>query len=190
VGIAHFFYFGRKNPEYLYFWSIKMPLPLPNAVEQERETIRAQVEKMGADLVDLEFCRQGGTGILTILADKTGGITLEECAAINRALGERFEAWSLEKGLEFIPGPYLLEVSSPGLDRPLRSEADFRRAIGATVRVVTRPDAEGRTQVLTGAVRAVGATEVELEAQGEVRRLPLESIGRAVREIGFKGKKL
>src|SRR5580698_7392143 len=86
---------------------------------------------MGYELVDLEYLREGPQWILRVYLDKQGGVTLEDCSEFSRALGPALDVD------EVINTAYALEVSSPGLERPLKKPADFDRFAGKKVAVKT-----------------------------------------------------
>ncbi len=81
------------------------------------------------ELVDVEYVKEAGVWYLRCYIDKEGGITVDDCEVISRLLGD----W-LDKE-DFIPDSYILEVSSPGLGRPLKKEKDFLRSVGKDVEV-------------------------------------------------------
>ncbi len=83
------------------------------------------------ELVDVEYVREGSDYYLRIYADKEGGITIGDCELVNRAMSDLLDE------NDFINDAYILEVSSPGLTRPLKKENDFKRSIGKTVEVKT-----------------------------------------------------
>jgi ribosome maturation factor RimP len=85
----------------------------------------------GMEMVDVEFRFERGRWTLRIFIDKKGGVTVDDCANVSRDLGDLVEAENI------IGYPYVLEVSSPGLDRPLRKESDFVRSIGKLIRLET-----------------------------------------------------
>ena len=86
------------------------------------------------EIVDVEFLFEHGRWVLRLYIDKKGGITLDDCADVSRELGDLIEAKST------IDYPYVLEVSSPGLNRPLKTEKDFIRSIGKiAVLIMTKP---------------------------------------------------
>ena len=87
------------------------------------------LEQHQFELVDVEYVREVGVWYLRCYIDKEGGITVDDCEVINRLLGE----W-LDKE-DFIEDSYILEVSSPGLGRPLKKEKDFARSIGKDVEI-------------------------------------------------------
>ncbi|MBC7959597.1 MAG: ribosome maturation factor RimP [Vallitaleaceae bacterium] len=79
------------------------------------------------ELVDVEYVKEAGTWYLRIYIDKEGGITIDDCEIVSKALDVQLEA------ADPISDPYILEVSSPGLDRPLKKDKDYARSIGKTV---------------------------------------------------------
>lgn len=128
------------------------------------------VAGMGYELVELQAANGGR--MLRLFIDKAGGIGVEDCAAVSRQLARVLEV----EGVDYDR----LEVSSPGLDRPLRKGADFARFAGqkADLRMRT-PDASGRRRFV-GVLRGVegGAVSVELDGKTTVR-LALEDLERA-----------
>jgi ribosome maturation factor RimP len=128
------------------------------------------VAGMGYELVDLQAANGGR--MLRLFIDKAGGIGVEDCAAVSRQLARVLEV----EGVDY----QRLEVSSPGLDRPLRKEADFARFAGQKAEVRMRtPDPTGRRKFI-GVLRGVedGALDIELEGKTTVR-LALEDLERA-----------
>lgn len=89
------------------------------------------LDEMGIELVDLEFKKAGRSYILRIFIDKPGGINLDDCAEVSRELSVQLDVE------DCIPGRYTLEVSSPGLDRPLKKEQDYVRFQGRLALVKT-----------------------------------------------------
>lgn len=124
-------------------------------------------ERAGLELVECDLFHAGRRLILRVFADKEGGISLDDCQKLSRELGT---ALDLE---DLIPQAYTLEVSSPGLDRPLRTTRDFLRNKGRNVRLGLSEPVEGK-KALSG--RLLGATDelLELELAGgkkaEVKR--------------------
>jgi len=107
-----------------------------NKIKALAETL-LQEEEM--ELADMELLRMGRGWALRLFIDKTGGITLDDCASVSRQFGDQLEVEDL------IPFRYTLEVSSPGLDRPLKKDQDFLRHIGNQIQVITRSPWEGRS---------------------------------------------
>jgi ribosome maturation factor RimP len=133
------------------------------------ELIAPVVAGMGYELVDLQVSNRGR--LLRLFIDKPGGIGLEDCAAVSRQLSRVLEV----EGVEYDR----LEVSSPGLDRPLRKAQDFVRFAGqkADVRMRT-PDASGRRRFV-GVLRGENEGRVSLELDGQTVALAIEDIDRA-----------
>ena len=98
------------------------------------------MEEHHFELVDVEYVKEAGTWYLRAYIDKEGGIAVDDCEVISRKLGD----W-LDKE-DFIDESYILEVSSPGLGRPLKKERDFARSIGAEVEIRTYRMVEGRKE--------------------------------------------
>ena len=124
---------------------------------------------MGYELVDVQASNSGR--LLRLFIDKPGGVGLEDCAAVSRQLSRVFEV----EGIDY----ERLEVSSPGLDRPLRKGADFARFAGhkAEVRMRT-PDATGRRRFV-GVLRGADAGRVQMELDGQTVALELGDVERA-----------
>ena len=100
--------------------------------EQKTEEILLPiVEKNGFELWDVEYVKEGGNWYLRAYIDKPGGINVEDCEVVSRELSDILD----EK--DYIDEAYILEVSSPGLGRPLKKEKDFARSIGKEVEIRT-----------------------------------------------------
>lgn len=100
--------------------------------EQKTEAILMPiVEEHGYELVDVEYVKEGGTWYLRAYIDKPGGINVDDCEVVSRRLSDILD----EK--DYIEEAYILEVSSPGLGRPLKKEKDFKRSLGEEVDVRT-----------------------------------------------------
>lgn len=95
-------------------------------------------EEAGYELVDVEFVTQGRARVIRVLLDKPGGITVGDCADFSRRLGDCLEM------NQTIPGAYRLEVSSPGIERPLTSLEAVRRFAGRRAALTLREMVEGR----------------------------------------------
>lgn len=106
-----------------------------NAVE---ELVLPVMEDLGFELVDLRILAESGRTILRIMADRPGGITLDECVKLSREISPHLDV------ADIVPYAYNLEVSSPGLRRPLRKLEDFARFIDQPVAVTTEKTIDGR----------------------------------------------
>ena len=133
------------------------------------DVVELTLAGMGFELVDARA--SGGGRHLSIFIDKPGGITVDHCADVSRHLARVFEV----EGIDYDR----LEVSSPGLDRPLRKEADFARFAGSKVDVKMRtPDADGRRR-FTGLLRGARDGVATLEMEGREVALELNDIDKA-----------
>ena len=103
---------------------------MPDEVQLTRieEVVQPVLQDHGLELVDLDWRGSRSRGVLRVFVDKAGGVRLEDCERLSRELGDNLDVTGL------IEGAYDLEVSSPGLDRPLRTEREFRWAVGKRVR--------------------------------------------------------
>jgi len=97
--------------------------------KRTEELLNPLMEENNFELVDVEYVKEAGNWYLRAYIDKEGGITLDDCELINRALSDIMDKE------DFISGSYILEVSSPGLGRQLKKDKDFRRSIGSDVEV-------------------------------------------------------
>lgn len=95
------------------------------------EMVMPIIEKNNFELVDVEYVKEGGDYYLRIYADKEGGITIGDLEIVNRAMSDLLDEE------DFIDDAYILEVSSPGLTRPLKKDKDFARSIGRQVEIKT-----------------------------------------------------
>ena len=122
--------------------------------------------KESVELVDVEYVREAGIWYLRAYIDKEGGITVDDCEVVSRELGD----WLDQK--DFIEDSYILEVSSPGLGRPLKKEKDFARSLGKDVEVrLYRPI--NKQKEFTGTLKAYDADTVTLSMEdGTTWRLP------------------
>lgn len=116
------------------------------------------LEKNQFELVDVEYVREAGIWYLRAYIDKEGGITVDDCEVVSRELGD----WLDQK--DFIEDSYILEVSSPGLGRPLKKEKDFARSLGKDVEVrLYRPI--NKQKEFTGTLKAYDADTVTLSME-------------------------
>lgn len=139
---------------------------MPSALEG---ILEPTLTGLGYELVDMQVSNRGR--FLRIFMDKPGGITVEDCAAVSRHLSRVLEV----EGIDYDR----LEVSSPGLDRPLRKAADFARYAGQKVDVRMRlADASGRRRYV-GVLRGIDGATATVEVDGAPVALQLEGMDRA-----------
>jgi len=149
------------------------------------ETVRQVAERVavsrGLELVDVEMKRGHGGQFVRLFVDKEGGIGLDELQAVSEEISAILDAE------DPISSSYTLEVSSPGLDRPLRGEEDYRRFLGRLAKISSYEPVEGRRH-WTGRLLALeaGRLSLRLEAEGgRVAQIPLEKIAHGRLEVEF-----
>lgn len=134
-----------------------------------RETYEAKTEQFllplleehGFELVDVEYIKEVGNWYLRAYIDKEGGIAVNDCEVISRKLS----AWLDEK--DFIEDSYIMEVSSPGLGRPLKKEKDFVRSLGKDVEIRLYKAREKQKEFI-GSLKAYDKTTVTIEMEEQV----------------------
>ena len=130
--------------------------------QRTEELLNPIMERNGFELVDVEYVKEGGNWYLRAYIDKPGGINVDDCEKVSRELSDLLD----EK--DFIEESYILEVSSPGLGRPLKKEKDFKRSLGKEVEIRTyrRVDKKKEfTGILTGYDKDTVTIEMENSEQ-------------------------
>lgn len=118
------------------------------------------MEKLNYELVDIEWGRSPGGGLLRVFIDKHGGVNLDDCALASEALGRRLEE------LDIISSAYTLEVSSPGVERPLKKPKDWQCFIGERIAVKTNKHFDSKRRNFRGILSAATDEDFELEVEG------------------------
>ncbi|MEW5806754.1 MAG: ribosome maturation factor RimP [Acidobacteriota bacterium] len=149
--------------------------------KKARELARKVVEAEGLELFHLELKQEGHRGILKVFIDKEEGVNINDCERVSHQLSTELDVEN------FIPFSYTLEVSSPGLDRPLFSEKDYARYAGKAARIRTHDAIDGQRNFkgrLKGFSDGIVTLEVDVR-KGETRdvQIPLSSIASARLEI-------
>jgi ribosome maturation factor RimP len=147
------------------------------------ELVRPAVEAVGLELVDVEFHRGGGRGVLRIYVDREGGVDLEAISQASERISRRLD---LEG---FQPGPYTLEVSSPGVERPLKQPRDYVRRVGQKVKVKTAPGDGTGSEVLIGTIAQAGADDVTIATEAGPRTVAYPDIAEARTVFEWGGQK-
>ena len=135
---------------------------------QLEELLNRTLTGLGYELVHLESSPSGG--VMRVFIDRSGGVTVEDCAAVSNHLTRLFAAENVDYDR--------LEVSSPGLDRPLRQLKDFQRFAGERAQVRMRVPIQGRKNFV-GILRGTSEAQVRLEVDGTVLCLELEQLDKA-----------
>lgn len=153
-----------------------------------RETLRQHIESLveplltqqGFELVEVQVRQQKGRSLIRLYADSAVGISLEDCQRLSFEIGQVLDAEDV------MPGTYVLEVSSPGLDRPLRTLRDFQRQCNRLVTVFLRAPLMGTLQY-TGRVVTVGPDDLVLHLSPDTPcSIPLLQIDYGIVELEFK----
>jgi ribosome maturation factor RimP len=126
----------------------------------------------GMELVHVEYRRESGGRVLRLYIDKPGGVKLDDCVNVSRELSDILDART-DAG-----APYRLEVSSPGIERPLGKLEDFRRFAGSKAKIRTRKAIEGRKNY-TGIIKTVVEGTVHMEVDGNAVEIEHDNISRA-----------
>ncbi|GAB4322265.1 MAG: ribosome maturation factor RimP [Candidatus Zixiibacteriota bacterium] len=123
-------------------------------VESRLQSIgEAAAHSRGVELLELKYIRAGRRQIVRVIVDKVGGVTIDECADVSRRLSADLDM------SDILDGRYTLEVSSPGVDRPLTTAADFRRKVGREVAVRINGDGE-KEETIEGVIGQVTDDQV------------------------------
>jgi ribosome maturation factor RimP len=134
--------------------------------------VRKTVEAEGFELVYVDYRPQGGRSVLRVFVDKVGGVNISDCAELSRRLSVLLDVE------DPIPGEYVLEVSSPGLERPLFKEEDYRKFMGHEIRLTTTEKIEARRNFV-GYIRDFADSVLTLECEIQTYRIPFEKIKKA-----------
>lgn len=163
-----------------------MTLPVADLVKI-RELAEPLLNDLGLELVDLEFKQEGRRWFLRFFIDKEGGITLDDCADFSREIGPLLEVE------DPVRTSYHLEVSSPGLDRPLKTPEDYRRFAGRLIKLKAReridPDGRGHLRkTFVGELLGLAEGKVRVrqtDKKGGIVEIPFEGIEKAHLELEF-----
>jgi len=145
-------------------------------VDRVRAIAEPIVSDEGMELVDVEYRRESKGWVLRLYLDKEGGVTLDDCTRISREVGRSLDVEDL------IQIPYTLEVSSPGLSRPLKTEKDFMKHRHRLIKVKTLDPIQARRQ-FKGRLIGVSANQIEMEVDGGILQIPLSNVAKANLEV-------
>ena len=157
-----------------------------DVVERVGAVAARVAQSFGLDIFDVQFRRESSGFVLRVQLDRPGSaataeesVSVDDCARVSRDLSAILDVEDI------VPGAYVLEVSSPGLDRPLRSEDDYRRFAGRRAKIVVRDRIDGQS-FFKGRLEGVsGRSVVVLGDDGRRHQVPLESITRSNLEVEF-----
>ncbi len=156
----------------------KLEKKIVDAVEK---CLEEMFEHTDLELVDVEYRRESSGWVLRVYVDKKGGVLLEDCSRTSHQLGDIIEV------KEIIPDAYSLEVTSPGVNRPLKKEEDFIRVIGKTVKLKTRTLLNNRKK-FKGVLKGCREEMLLINSDGNDFSVPLSIVKKANLEYDFNKK--
>ena len=155
-----------------------------DAVTRITEIVGEIIAPLGMGLVDLEYKREGRDMVVRVFIEKEGGITLDDCSSVSRELSDILDVE------DFMPEHYTLEVSSPGICRPLKKITDYERFMGHLVKVKTfetlTDDAGNKRKTFVGKLTGIegGLISIDL-TEGQHAAIPLDKVAKANLEFEF-----
>jgi ribosome maturation factor RimP len=145
---------------------------LTTITKQVSDLIEPIINELGLELIDVEYLTDLGRWVLRIYIDKDGGVNIDDCATVSHELGDLIDIKNI------IDHNYVLEVSSPGLNRPLKKEADFIRVIGKKIKVKTRMPLDGKRN-FTGILEDFKEHTLYVQLEGELATISWADIEKA-----------
>lgn len=152
-----------------------------NTAKKVRQLVEPIVESLNLELVDTEYVKEGSKWFLRLYIDKPGGVSIDDCQLVHENVIDVIDR------ADPIAGPYIFEVSSPGLDRPLKTERDFTRNIGEILEIsLYAPDSEGK-KAYEGILESYddGVLTIKEEKSETRRAFNLKEISLAKKAIRF-----
>ena len=143
-----------------------------DTVRRAWETLEAPLSEKGYELLEVEYARENAAWVLRLFIDKPGGVTLDDCQSASHAASALLDA------ADFVEGHYMLEMSSPGFDRPLRKAKDFERFAGERVRISAQTPVAGRRQ-FKGVLCGIQDGMISVDCSGTICAVHLENIKKA-----------
>jgi ribosome maturation factor RimP len=156
-----------------------------SVADRARQLLEPVLARDGFELVEVEWQREGGNWVLRLYVDKAGGVGVDDCHSASRLVETLLDVE------DFIEPAYSLEVSSPGLERPLRKPEDFKRFAGQRAKVRAfgpLPSVPGQAprKQWTGTLRGFADGAVEIEVDRTVHRIPVDRVAKAHLEYDFE----
>lgn len=149
-----------------------------NIERKVEELVKPLIEEAGYELIALEYVKEGTDWYLRFFIDHPRGITIDDCETISRKIEEVLDR------VDPIPGSYILEVSSPGIERPLRSEEDFIKYQGSLVLINTYAPIEGKKS-FKGILKGSSADEIIVTVDKKDLSIPRKLISKAQLTVDF-----
>lgn len=142
-------------------------------IAQVRELLEPVIESEGMELVEVEYRREAHGWVLRLFIDHEGAVLVDDCAHISQVVGDLLDV------ADVIRNPYHLEVSSPGLDRPLRKPEHFQRYTGKIVDVRTIKPLYTNRRRFKGVLVASDSEQITMNCDGQLYTIPLDLVDRA-----------
>ncbi|MDD5437204.1 MAG: ribosome maturation factor RimP [Candidatus Omnitrophica bacterium] len=146
--------------------------------DRVKSLIEQYLEKSGIELVDITYKREQGGMVLRLLADTADGITIDECERLNNYLSEVLDREDV------IAERFILEVASPGLDRPLVTDRDFTRVMGKELYIRMYEPIDG-TREHQGRLMGMNSDSIVIESEGVSTVIPRTKIAKATLKLEF-----
>ncbi|MDH3359312.1 MAG: ribosome maturation factor RimP [Desulfobulbaceae bacterium] len=143
------------------------------------DSVAPVIEELDLELVEVEFRPETGGWVLRLIIDSESGVNLDDCSAVSRAVSDLLDVEDM------VGHAYRLEVSSPGLSRPLRNLRDYQRSIGRKAKLTTRKAVEKYGSVVIGTIVTAEADSVTLDVDGEKVDIPFEQVAKAKLVVEF-----
>ena len=174
---------GLDGPLFLFVWwadkRLRLKLAREKVVDAARRVAGPVISEMGYELVEVKFVMEAGRWRLRFFIDREGGVGINDCEAVSREVETLLDVENV------VDGPYSLEVSSPGLDRPLYSPADFIRFAGRMAKVRTR-ELIGGQKVFTGRIDEPTDDGFDILTEGgKVVHIGYDQVEKARLEVEF-----
>jgi ribosome maturation factor RimP len=150
-----------------------------SVLKEIEQLIEPVLADMGIELVDVDFSSEQSRRILRIYADRPTGIKLDDCAMVSREIGDLLDV------KELLQNRYVLEVSSPGLNRPLKKEKDFLRAVGQKIKVKTAVPLKG-SRNFVGVLQSFESDTLQLKLDDTVVLIPKQDVKKANLVFNFE----
>ena len=132
---------------------------MANIEEKVENLVKDKIEKLGYDLYDVEYAKEGPNYYLRIFIDKPDGIDLEDCEKVNNEIMEKLDE------ADYIKEQYFLEVSSPGIERVLRKDKHLEQNIGTEIKIKLFKKDENEKKEYQGILKSFNENEIEIESE-------------------------
>lgn len=157
-----------------------MQSSIQSITKQIADLAEPVLEDIGFELVDVEFLSEHGRSVLRLYIDKDGGVTIDDCAGVSREFGDLIDI------KDVIEHEYVLEVSSPGLNRRLKKEKDFVRSIGKNIKIRMNAQVNG-CRNFTGYLKDFQDRTIYIETEGGLMILSWPEVNKA--NLVYESKK-